>query len=159
MDMIEEVQALVSERSLGEIKLSTTETIVFTTGSVAATRLTADKIKKQFALKTEAERAVPNAILHTLLDKVPGSTERLQLKEAVLTAEEQALEVQEEMEQLQAADARARARAHTRTRARVRKRKRKCRRKRKRKRPHAWRGPRVAGGGGRGAAGARAGQA
>ena len=57
MDIIEEIAGLISERSLGEIKLNTkgTKSIVFISGaSLNETRLVADSIKKGFVLKTAA---------------------------------------------------------------------------------------------------------
>ena len=61
--MMAEIRALVTERTLGEVKLNTKETaaLVFEFGSTLdATRLMADKIKKRFALKPMGERASPS---------------------------------------------------------------------------------------------------
>ena len=63
MDMLEVIKAMVTGRSLGEIKLNTKETatVTFSIGAtIDETRFIADTIKKRFVLKTEAERAVPN---------------------------------------------------------------------------------------------------
>ena len=78
MDMLEEIKAMVTRRSLGEIKLNTkeTEVITFKAGSTLdETRLVADTIKKRFVLKTEAEPAVPNALLHEIIAKFPDSAD------------------------------------------------------------------------------------
>ena len=74
MDILEEIAALVTERSLGEIKLSTTtESTVFTAGAhINETRIAAISIKKNFTLKTDAERAAPNALLHEIIAKMPN---------------------------------------------------------------------------------------
>jgi hypothetical protein len=69
---------------LGEIKLDSKEAdaVKFKTGSqVVATRLVANTIKMQFALKTAAERAMPNAFLHELISKIPDTDDsKLTLK-------------------------------------------------------------------------------
>ena len=74
MDILEEIQALITERTLGEIKLNSEEAkeIVFKPGaSLNSTRLVAEELKKAFVLKPAAERAVPNALLHDLIAKMP----------------------------------------------------------------------------------------
>ena len=78
MDMLEEVRALVTDRSLGEIKLNSKATtlIVFKAGAtIDDTRLVAETIKKRFGLKTDSERAIPNALLHEIISKIPDSTD------------------------------------------------------------------------------------
>ena len=74
MDILEEIAALVTERSLGEIKLnSITESTVFAAGAhINETRIAAISIKKNFALKTDAERAAPNALFHEIITKMPN---------------------------------------------------------------------------------------
>ena len=78
MDMLEEIKAMVTGRSLGEIKLNTKETqiITFKAGSTLdETRLVTDTLKKRFVLKTEAERAIPNSLLHEIIAKFPDSAD------------------------------------------------------------------------------------
>ena len=77
MDILDEIRALVTERSYGEIKLNTetAKVLKFELGaSVTNTRLVADNIKRHFQLRPERERAVPNALLHDILSKMPDST-------------------------------------------------------------------------------------
>ena len=72
MDILDEIDALIHGRSLGEVKLTTeeNENVMFTLGvGLTKTRLTGEEITKNFALKTAAERAVPNALHHELLSK------------------------------------------------------------------------------------------
>ena len=82
MDILEEIAALVTERSLGEIKLNaTTEKPVLKAGaSLDETRLLAEDIQKNFILKTDAERAVPNALHHEIIDYMPDSSPILKIK-------------------------------------------------------------------------------
>ena len=80
MDMIEEIGALVTDRSLGEVKLAkqTAASVAFTPGApLATTRLVGDEVKARFAIRPEAERAVKNALLHEILEKYPTSSEQL----------------------------------------------------------------------------------
>ena len=82
MDILEDIRALVTHRSLGEIKLTadTSALVVFSIGaSLGETRLKAEAIKQNFMLKTDLERNVPNAFLHELLSKVPGSNDPMLL--------------------------------------------------------------------------------
>ena len=74
VDILEEITSLIHDRTIGEIKLNTVaiEPVKFKAGkSIDDTRLLADKIEKQFALKTAAERAVPNALHHEMISKIP----------------------------------------------------------------------------------------
>ena len=82
MDVLEEIAALITERSLGEIKLNTiTEKPVLTAGSnLDETRLKAEDIQKNFILKTDAERAVPNALHHEIIGYMPDSDPVLKIK-------------------------------------------------------------------------------
>jgi hypothetical protein len=78
MDIIEEIHALVGERTLGEIKLSSAaaKKISFELGATLdATRLKGIEIMKEFALKPAIERSVPNALLHEILSKVPQTAD------------------------------------------------------------------------------------
>ena len=82
MDILEEIAALITERSLGEIKFSAlaSETILTAGATIEATRLTADKIQKNFILKTDSERAIPNALFHTILGYMPATDSTLKIK-------------------------------------------------------------------------------
>ena len=82
MHILDEIAALITERSLGEIKLnSTNEKPVLKAGAkIDETRLVSDQIQKNFVLKTETERAVPNALLHDIIDYMPASDPILKIK-------------------------------------------------------------------------------
>ena len=82
MDILEEIAALITERSIGEIKLSalSTKPTLNAGATVDQTRLTADEIQKNFVLKTESERAIPNALFHEILSYMPESDPTLTLK-------------------------------------------------------------------------------
>ena len=82
MDQLEEIAALVTQRSLGEIKLSAkADSTVFVAGAdISQTRLTAISIKKNFTLKTDTERAAPNALFHDIIDLMPDSNPTLKIK-------------------------------------------------------------------------------
>ena len=80
MDMIDEIKALVTDRSLGEVKLAKTaaSSVMFKPGAtITATRLTGDDMKSRFDVRPPAERAVKNAFLHEILSKYPTSTPQL----------------------------------------------------------------------------------
>ena len=54
---------------------------ILTAGAtIEATRLTADAIEKNFTLKTDSERAVPNALFHEILSCMPDKSATLKLK-------------------------------------------------------------------------------
>ena len=83
MDILSEIRALVTDRSLGEIRFGkeVTKVAVFTLGAtVTDTRLVADSFKRHFQLRPAQERAVPNALLHEIISKMPESTPTLLLK-------------------------------------------------------------------------------
>ena len=83
MDILYEIRALVTERSIGEIKLGTkcTEKASFTLGAaIDDSRLVGDSIKRKFLLKPAAEQAAPNALLHEILSKMPSTMPVLSLK-------------------------------------------------------------------------------
>jgi hypothetical protein len=84
MDIIEQIEALVTKRTVGEIKLTkdAAKSLVFEAGvDVAKTRLRANEIEQHFALKPAAKRAVPNAIMHEYIKKIPDvGDEGLKLK-------------------------------------------------------------------------------
>jgi hypothetical protein len=74
LDMLEEIEALVTDRTIGEIKLNkgTIQDLKFEAGvDLSDSRLRANEIEQHFALKTAAERAVPNALLHEFISKIP----------------------------------------------------------------------------------------
>ena len=82
MDILEEVAALVTERSLGEIKLNNTavKPVLKAGAALDETRLIAERIQKNFILKTDAERAVPNALHHEIIGYMPDSDPVLKIK-------------------------------------------------------------------------------
>ena len=82
IDILYEIEALITDRTLGQIKLDTKAmTVRFTPGkSLTDSRLVGDTIKKQFELKTYQERAMPNALLHEIINKFPTSTPALEEK-------------------------------------------------------------------------------
>ena len=82
MDILENIAALVTDRSLGEIKLNalSVQPVLKAGDTIDVTRLTADLIKKNFALKTDSERAIPNALFHDVLGYMPVSDPTLKLK-------------------------------------------------------------------------------
>ena len=84
MDMLAEVLSLVDGRSIGEIKLTKDNhtKVTFQLGmSLTSTRLKATLIRKNFALRTPAERAVPNALHHEMIAKIPDTgNDQLTLK-------------------------------------------------------------------------------
>jgi len=84
MDILEEIEALVTERSLGEIKLNkdAVKDVAFEAGAgIVKSRLVADAIEKYHALKPAGERAVVNSIFHEIISKIPTSGDgQLQLK-------------------------------------------------------------------------------
>ena len=74
IDVLDEVAALLHDRTIGEIKLISKQVapVEFEAGKpIDDSRLFADKIEKKFVLKTAAERAVPNALLHEMISKIP----------------------------------------------------------------------------------------
>ena len=80
VDMLAEIQALLTERTYGEIKLDkeVTAAVVFVPGAtVTETRLIAEKIKRRQVLKTHAEQAIPKALLHEIISKIPDTPEAL----------------------------------------------------------------------------------
>ena len=82
MDILEEIAALVTERSLGEFKLNSivAKPILKAGATIDETRITMDTIKKNFTLKIDSERAVPNALFHDVLGYMPDSDPTLKLK-------------------------------------------------------------------------------
>ena len=80
VDMLVEIQALLTERTYGEIKLDkkAMEAVMFSPGAtVTETRLIGERVKRQFVLKTHAEQAVPNALLHEIISKIPNMPDAL----------------------------------------------------------------------------------
>jgi hypothetical protein len=78
MDMLEEIQALVDGRTVGEIKLNTKdgEKIVFKLRlTIDENRLLGNRIEKQFELKPEGERVARNALHHEFIKKIPDTTD------------------------------------------------------------------------------------
>ena len=80
MDIVEEVRGLVHGRSAGEVKMDAKEGdgLVFKVGApMSVNRSIADSIEQHFAIRSPAERAVENGILHLMISKVPLSTDPL----------------------------------------------------------------------------------
>jgi hypothetical protein len=77
MDLLEEIDALVTKRSLGEINLTkdvVIKDLMFEAGAaIPKSRLRANEIEQYFALKPEKERTTPNALLHEYLSKIPDA--------------------------------------------------------------------------------------
>jgi len=80
MDILQEMTALITDRSHGEIELNSeeSEVIAFKPGAgIDDSRLVGETIKKRFVLKPAIQRAVPNAMLHEILSKYPESDSEL----------------------------------------------------------------------------------
>jgi hypothetical protein len=80
MDILEEVTAMVDQRSAGEIKLTSkaAECIGFSLGaSIAESRLAAIQIQKFHELKPAKVRAEENSVLHELISKIPDTNDPL----------------------------------------------------------------------------------
>jgi hypothetical protein len=79
MRMIESIKALVTSRTIGEINLekegghSVSAQQLKAGASINETRLTIEDISKRFALRTAAERAVPNALHHKVIAQIPNT--------------------------------------------------------------------------------------
>jgi len=78
MDQFEEIKAMVEQRSIGTIKLDSKEIkdIQFETGvTQTKTILKGAEIRRNFDLKPPGERAIENALLHEIINKIPDTTD------------------------------------------------------------------------------------